>query len=78
VRQAFPEADPELAAEQTARLPVQVNGKTRFTFEVPAGAAEQEIERLLREQPDFARFTDGMAVERMVIVPGRIVSILAR
>jgi leucyl-tRNA synthetase len=74
----FPVADERLAAELTARLPVQVNGKTRFTFEAPADASERQIEYLLRAQPDFARHTDGMPIERLVIVPGRIVSIVVR
>ena len=33
----FPVADPALAVEPSVRLPVQVNGKVRFTIEVPAG-----------------------------------------
>jgi len=74
----FPVADPALAAEPTACLPVQVNGKTRFTVEVPGDAGEAEIERLLTAQPEYARHTDGMTVQRMVIVPGRIVSIVVR
>jgi len=74
----FPVADPGLAAEPTARLPVQVNGKTRLTIEVPGDAREAEIERLLKAQPEFARHTEGMTVQRLVIVPGRIVSIVVR
>jgi leucyl-tRNA synthetase len=73
----FPVADPELAAAQTVTLPVQVRGKTRFTIDVPAGAGPAEIEQLLRASPQFARHTAGMTVQRLIIVPGRIASIVA-
>ena len=45
---AFPEADETLAADATVTMPVQVNGKVRFTIEVPASADEDGIEHELR------------------------------
>ncbi len=74
----LPEADERLAAEQTVSLPVQINGKTRFTIGVPAGAGREEVEQLLTAHPDFALHTAGLAVQRVVIVPGRIASVVAR
>jgi leucyl-tRNA synthetase len=74
----FPVADEALAAERTVSLPVQVNGKTRFTLDVPAAAGREEIGRLLMAHPDFAPRTAGLTVERLVIVPGRIANIVAR
>jgi leucyl-tRNA synthetase len=56
---------------------VQINGKTRFTIDVPAGAGREEIERLLTAHRDFALRTADMTVQRMVIVPGRIASVVA-
>jgi leucyl-tRNA synthetase len=74
----FPEADPALAAERTVTLPVQVNGKTRFTVEVPAQAGRDEIERVLADAPGYRVHTAGLAVERMIIVPGKIINIVTR
>ena len=51
----FPVADPALAAEPTVELPVQVNGKLRFTIEVPADAGEDEIRHVLTGHGDFGR-----------------------
>ena len=70
----FPQADPALAAEATVTLPVQVNGKRRFTIEVPAAAGEAEIADLLARHPEFP----GNDVARLVIVPGRIVNVVLR
>jgi leucyl-tRNA synthetase len=68
----FPRADPALAAEATVTLPVQVNGKRRFTIEVPATAGQAEITDVLARHPDFP----GNDVARLVIVPGKIVNIV--
>ena len=65
---AFPEADERLAAGEVITLPVQINGKTRFTINVGADASEEEIERLLRSRQDFAQYTEGLAVKRLIIV----------
>ncbi|HVB43852.1 MAG TPA: leucine--tRNA ligase [Streptosporangiaceae bacterium] len=74
----FPVADESLAAEPTVRLPVQVNGKTRFTIEVAAAVHAQELERVLAADPRFTELTGGRTVERLVIVPGRIINVLVR
>jgi leucyl-tRNA synthetase len=68
----FPRADPALAAEATVTLPVQVNGKRRFTIEVPAQAGRAEIADLLARHPEFP--ADDVA--RLVIVPGKIVNVV--
>ncbi len=57
--EAFPVADPALAAEDTVELPVQVNGKVRFTVEVPAGASEDAVRDLVTGSEDFGRAVDG-------------------
>jgi leucyl-tRNA synthetase len=74
----FPEADPALADEPMVVLPVQVNGKTRLRIEVPAGADAEQITSILTGHPDLARYLDGAAVDRLVIVPGRIVNVVTR
>jgi leucyl-tRNA synthetase len=70
----FPQPDPALAAETTVTLPVQVNGKLRFTIEVPAGAGEADITDLLARHPGYPR--DDVA--RLIIVPGKIVNVVLR
>jgi leucyl-tRNA synthetase len=75
---AFPEADEALAADPTVSMPVQVNGKVRFTIEVPASADQEDIERELRSAPALAAAMDGKDVARLIIVPGKIVNVVAR
>jgi leucyl-tRNA synthetase len=70
----FPQADPALAADATVTLPVQVNGKRRFSIEVPTTAGEAEIADVLARHPEFP----GNDAARLIIVPGRIVNIVLR
>ncbi|WP_235608735.1 hypothetical protein, partial [Frankia casuarinae] len=61
--------------ESVRTIPVQVNGKVRFTIEVPDGSAEQTVRDLLAAHPEFARQTDGRTIKKIIVVPGRIVNI---
>ena len=74
----FPEADPALAQAPEVTLPVQVNGRTRFRIEVPAGSTTQDVERIVTAHPDYRQYAEGGRVERLVIVPDRIVNIVVR
>jgi leucyl-tRNA synthetase len=74
VYEPFPQPDPALAAEPTVTLPVQVNGKRRFTIEVPATATQAQIADLLAQRPEFP----AADVARLVIVPGKIVNVVLR
>jgi leucyl-tRNA synthetase len=74
----FPQFDESLAAERVVTLPVQIDGKTRFRVEVPAGAGKDEIADAVASHPEYARHTGGVKVSRVVIVPGRIVNIVTQ
>jgi leucyl-tRNA synthetase len=75
---AFPVADEALAADQVVTMPVQVNGKVRFRIDVPAGATRDDVEHQLRGAPELVRAVEGMTVERLVIVPGKIINVVTR
>jgi leucyl-tRNA synthetase len=74
----FPHADPALAEAPEVTLPVQVNGRTRFRIDVPAGATSRDIERIVTAHPEYRQHVGGSSVERLVIVPDRIVNIVVR
>ncbi|WP_322759709.1 leucine--tRNA ligase [Frankia sp. Cr2] len=71
----FPEADDSLAVDPTVTLPVQVNGKVRFTVDVPVDADEQAVRDLVAGHDEYARHTADRTVKRMIVIPGRIVNI---
>jgi len=74
---AWPEADPALAARNTVTLPIQVNGKRRGEIEAPKGAAEAEVREMALAHPQVAQFLEGQTVRKVIVVPDRIVNIVA-
>ena len=73
----FPVADPQALARDAVTLAVQVNGKLRATIEVAVDAERPAIEAAALDEPGVSRFLDGMQVRRIIIVPGKIVNIVA-
>jgi len=75
--QTFPEADPAALVRDAVTLAVQVNGKLRGTIEVAADAPRDQIEALGLAEPNAAKFLEGLVVRKIIIVPGKIVNIVA-
>jgi leucyl-tRNA synthetase len=73
----FPVVDAAALVRDALTLAVQVNGKLRGTIEVAANAARESIEAQARDEPNVQRFLEGVAVKKIIIVPGKIVNIVA-
>jgi len=58
-------------------LPVQVNGKRRGEITIPADADEASVKELALMDEGVARSLEGKAPKRIIVVPGRIVNIVA-
>jgi leucyl-tRNA synthetase len=74
----FPVADPAKLIAETTTYPVQVDGRVRASVEVPAGTDAAAVEVAARAHPAVAARLDGAEVVKLVVVPGRIVSIVLR
>ena len=74
---AWPKSDPSIMAESTVTLPIQVNGKRRGEIEVEKSADPGEIEKIALASPDVTSFLDGKIIKKVIVVPGRIVNIVA-
>ena len=72
--QSWPQADPELAAEETVTLVVQVNGKVRGRIEAPAGIDQAEAERRAQADENVARTLAGRQPGRVIHVPGKLIN----
>ncbi|MCX7358728.1 MAG: leucine--tRNA ligase [Alphaproteobacteria bacterium] len=73
----WPVADPVLAARNTVTLPIQVNGKKRAEIEAPKGAAEADLRELALQHASVKPFLEGVTVRKVIVVPDRIVNIVA-
>jgi leucyl-tRNA synthetase len=58
-------------------LPVQVNGKKRGELTIPAGAAQADIEAAALALEPVLRALDGKPPRKIVVVPKRIVNVVA-
>jgi leucyl-tRNA synthetase len=58
-------------------LPVQINGKRRGEIRAPAGATSDEVEKLVFENPDILKRLEGMTLRKVIVVPDRIVNLVA-
>ncbi|WP_313918101.1 leucine--tRNA ligase [Tahibacter sp.] len=75
--QPWPQADAEALKKDALVLAVQVNGKLRGQIEVAVTATRDECERLALAEPAVARFLEGQTVKKVIVVPGKIVNIVA-
>jgi leucyl-tRNA synthetase len=75
--QPWPEADPALLERETFMLVVQVNGKLRDRVEAESGASEEELLALARASDNVRRHLDGKQIVKEVVVPGKLVNIVA-
>ena len=73
----FPQPDPDALVRDAVTLAVQVNGKLRGTIEVAADAPREQIETLARAEPNAAKYLEGLTVRKVIVVPGKIVNIVA-
>jgi leucyl-tRNA synthetase len=73
----WPGYDPALLIEDEVELPVQVNGKLRDKIVVAKDAPAADIEAKAQAAPGVAAHLDGKTVRKIVVVPGRMVNIVA-
>jgi leucyl-tRNA synthetase len=75
--QPWPEADPALLVEDRVTVAVQVNGKLRGTIELPRNAANDDAQSAALAHPAVQRSLDGKAPRKVIVVPNRIVNVVA-
>jgi leucyl-tRNA synthetase len=75
-RQPWPQADPAALLRDTVPLVIQVKGKVRGNLEVPADADRATLEKLALESEIAAKWLEGKAPTRVIVVPGRLVNLV--
>jgi leucyl-tRNA synthetase len=73
----WPGYDPSLLKEDTVTIVLQVNGKLRDRASVPANAAQAELEKLALANERVKESLAGKQVKKVVVVPGKLVNIVA-
>ena len=61
----------------TVPMVIQVNGKLRDKLEVPKDISREELEKQALASAKVKTFLDGVTVRKVIVVPGRLVNIVA-
>jgi leucyl-tRNA synthetase len=77
-QEPWPPYDPELAREELAEIPVQVNGKLRGRIWVPFGTPREELERLARADDKVNGYLAGKTVVKVIVVPDKLVNLVVK
>jgi leucyl-tRNA synthetase len=73
----WPAVDESALVQDEIELVLQVNGKARGSVRVSAGADKAAIEATALASPEAVRWMEGKPARKVVVVPGRLVSIVA-
>ncbi|WP_248799387.1 leucine--tRNA ligase [Pseudomonas sp. MWU13-2105] len=73
----WPLLDNSALVQDSLQLVIQVNGKLRGQIDMPASASREEIEAAARVNENVLRFTDGLTIRKVIVVPGKLVNIVA-
>ncbi|WP_428050339.1 leucine--tRNA ligase [Candidatus Avelusimicrobium caledoniensis] len=74
---AWPVADKNFLQEDSVELGVQINGKVRDRISVATTATREEIEKAALASAKVQRSLEGFEIKKIIVVPGRMVSIVA-
>ncbi|WP_408591229.1 leucine--tRNA ligase [Novosphingobium sp.] len=74
---AWPPVDPALLVDDEVTVAVQVKGKLRDTLTVAKGTPQAELEQLALASDKVQRALDGATVRKIIVVPDRLVNVVA-
>jgi leucyl-tRNA synthetase len=74
---AWPEVDEAALARDEIDIVVQVNGKVRAKIAVSADASKDDIQTIALAHENVQRFTEGTTIRKIIVVPGKLVNVVA-
>lgn len=77
VQVSWPAVDDGALVQDRVNLVVQVNGKVRGQMEVPADIDEVAARELALAVDNVARFVDGKTIRKFILIPGKLINIVA-
>ena len=75
--ESWPEVEPSLLIDDTVTIAVQVNGKRRDEIVVARNALRADVEAAALRLESVARAVDGRPIKKVIVVPERIVNVVA-
>ena len=75
--QDWPSYDDSLLVESEITIIVQVNGKLRAKLQVPADISKEELESQAQADPSVQQHLEGKTIRKIIVVPNKLVNIVA-
>ncbi|MBU4186496.1 MAG: leucine--tRNA ligase [Proteobacteria bacterium] len=72
----WPVYDKNALVEDRITMPIQINGRLRSKIEVASSAGDDEIEKVVLEDPAVNKWTQGKPPKKVIIVKGRLVNLV--
>ena len=73
----WPQVDESALVKSTIQMAIQVNGKLRAQIDVSAEATKDAVEQMARGHENVQRFTEGLTIRKVIVVPKKLVNIVA-
>ena len=77
-KQEWPIFDEAKTIDYTVEMPVQFNGKVKFTIEVSKDATKEEVSQAAKENEVYANNVEGKNIVKEIFVPGKIYNIVVK
>lgn len=75
--QPWPKAEPSLLTQETVTIAVQLNGKLRGTLELPVDCDRETAEKEALALPKLISAIEGKSVKKVIVIPNKIVNVVA-
>ncbi len=75
---SFPEVDEKYTVDATKCYPIAINGKTKFTLDLPADADKNKIEKQVLENERLQKLIEGKTLVKTIVVPGKMVNFVIK
>ena len=75
---AWPEYDESKTTDSKFEIGVQVNGKLRGSVQISEDDSEEEIKMKALNNENVKKYTDGLNIVKVIVVPKRIVSVVVK
>lgn len=73
----WPKYDPKLVGDEESNIVVQINGKVRASFKITADEGEEALKTAALALPEAKKWLEGKQIQKVIVVKGRLVSIVA-
>ena len=72
----WPKYNLKLVKDDTCKLIVQVNSKTRGVYDIDIEATEEDAKKLALEESDIKKWFDGKEIKKIIFVPKRLINFI--